>query len=90
MRTLSLVIPCVLAVYVSGACIPGGSCTVPDVNNHPELQTMAQFALTTYAAKTNALCDTNFKVTHASTQVMTSCRYIRLEFNAAAKTVALW
>ena len=67
MRTLIL-LSCVLA-YVAAECMPGGYCPLQHPESNLMLQEIVQFALTTYAAKTNSMCDTTYKIRHAETQV---------------------
>lgn len=63
-----------LAVSTALACGPpgttlGGFCPI-DAND-PLVQQMAQFAVSTYASKTNAVNEGNIEVRHAWSQVQT-------------------
>nr|XP_022332043.1 uncharacterized protein LOC111129849 isoform X2 [Crassostrea virginica] len=73
MRTLIL-LSCVLA-YVAAECMPGGYCPLQNPESNLMLQEIVQFALTTYAAKTNSVCDTTYKIRHAETQVVAGLNY---------------
>ncbi|XP_062608382.1 uncharacterized protein LOC134270210 [Saccostrea cucullata] len=75
MRTL--LITCALVASVSAACIPGGYCPVTDPSSNADVQEMAQFALTAYAAKSHdvSACDGTFSVKHASRQTVAGFNY---------------
>ncbi|XP_056021479.1 uncharacterized protein LOC125650625 isoform X1 [Ostrea edulis] len=77
MRTLSLLIPCVLVIYTSATCMPGAYCPMDNdvLQNNAMVHKMAQFALTAYATKSNVLCDAKFSVTHTETQIVSGVNY---------------